>query len=93
MSDRDRDLAQFFIDRPAEPTQTLQQLIDAYGKAMYSACSAWECAEGTAEDAECDRLRAEIERRLTAVDGFHGSEATRMRAILETGDDKAWWQA
>jgi hypothetical protein len=78
MSDRDRDLAQFFADRPP----TLRQLVEQYrdlhllGKSLDAAGA-----------------MAEIDRRLTAVEGFHGTEATRMRAILETGDDKTWWQA
>jgi hypothetical protein len=42
---------------------------------------------------EAAHTMVEIERRLSLVDEFHGTEATRMRAILETGEDKAWWQA
>ena len=36
---------------------------------------------------------AEIDRRLTLVKGFYGTEATRILAILETGENKPWWQA
>jgi hypothetical protein len=83
MSDRDRDLAQFFIDRPADQPRrlTLLELIDAYAEATTP-----PMREGWTD------LRTEIGRRLTAVQDFHGTEATRIRAILETGEDKAWWK-
>jgi hypothetical protein len=50
-------------------------------------------SHGKSRDARPGAIRTEIDRRLTAVQDFHGTEATRIRAILETGDDKAWWQA
>lgn len=38
-------------------------------------------------------LHQSIHDRLAALESFHGTEAVRMRAILETGEDKPWWQA
>jgi hypothetical protein len=81
MSDRDRDLAQFFIDRPAEQPPTLLELVEQY-RDMHLHGRSLDAADSMAE----------IERRLTAVADFHGTEATRIQAILATGDDKAWWQ-
>lgn len=76
----DRDQAQFFADRPAVPS--LLELIEQY-RDLHLLGRSLEAAEPMAE----------IARRLTAVADFHGTESTRIQAILETGVDKAWWQS
>lgn len=76
----DREQLNFFADRPAAPS--LLELIEQYRDLHL-----------TGKPLDAADSMAEITRRLTLVGGFHGTESTRIRAILETGEDKPWWQA
>jgi hypothetical protein len=71
--------------------KTLRQLVDELVDVNIDGAQAkteerWDLAR------RAEEIDAEITRRLSLVDGFHGTEATRMRAILDTGEDKPWWQ-
>lgn len=86
----DRDLTQFFIDRPAE-APTLLQLIDQLVDAHLDGLSAQADSDAEKAHAEkADEIYAEIVRRLAEVEKFGGTEATRIQAILRTGTDDGW---
>lgn len=75
--------------------KTLRQLVDelvAENMSSVYADERGDPVQGRVHAEQADVIDAEIERRLSLVDEFHGTEATRMRAILETGEDKPWWQ-
>ena len=83
-------LAEAFGSKPVPKTlrQLIDELIDVnIDGAQTPTETAWSLAR------KAEEIDAEIDRRLTLIENFHGTEATRMRAILETGEDKAWWQA
>jgi hypothetical protein len=76
----DREQLNFFADRPAVPS--LLELIEQY-RDLHLIGKPLDAADAMAE----------ISRRLTAAEQFHGTEASRINAILTTGEDKAWWQS
>lgn len=40
---------------------------------------------------KAEDIHEEIKRRLALIENFHDPESVRIRAILETGEDKPWF--
>lgn len=83
-------LAEAFGSKPVP--KTLRQLVDELVNINCDGVQSSGAERFVLAD-KANEVYEEIERRLSLIENFHGTEATRMRAVLETGEDKAWWQA
>lgn len=76
----DRDETQFFIDRAPSLLQLIDQLVDAN-------LDGASCDEGSDEEKvhaeKAEKIHAEIEERLCGIQMFGGTEAFKIKRILD----------
>jgi len=85
-------LAEAFGSKPSFKGKSVLALIDELVELNLDGQQSGSFDEQLRLAQKAEDVHVEIERRLSLVDGFHGTEATRIRSILDTGLDEPWWQ-